>query len=150
MRYFQKNMPKMSKCTQKHAQIAFCSKLKQQKCHTIWKKSNPLNRICKNQGKQQTTFKQNKLKNKQPATPQKTQAKIRGKPQGWQHWQTIFVFESTWLRARSTRESVGGRKPFIFQIFLSKCQWSGSNGVMIEILFVTCTFVWQWRNYIIL
>jgi len=34
----------MSKFTQKHAQIAMCSKLKQQNFHKLWKKSNPQNR----------------------------------------------------------------------------------------------------------
>jgi len=33
----QKHEPKMSKFTQKHAQISFCSTLKQQKCHKIKK-----------------------------------------------------------------------------------------------------------------
>jgi len=34
----------MSKFSQKHAQYAFSSKLKRQKCHKIWKKSNMQNR----------------------------------------------------------------------------------------------------------
>jgi len=38
-----------SKFSQKHAQYAFSSKLKQQKCHNIWKKSIRKIEICKNQ-----------------------------------------------------------------------------------------------------
>jgi len=41
---------------------AFSSKLKQQKCHKIWKKT-----ICKNTPKKQANFNYNKPKNNQPA-----------------------------------------------------------------------------------
>jgi len=39
-----KNKCKMSKFSQKHAQCAFSSKLKRQKCHKNWEKSNLQNR----------------------------------------------------------------------------------------------------------
>jgi len=42
-----KNKPNLSTFSQKHAQVAFRSKLKQQKCHKIWKKSNLQSRNLK-------------------------------------------------------------------------------------------------------
>jgi len=75
--------------TQKHTQISFSSKLKQQKCHTIWKKSNPQTKICRKQAQKSSECLLKKPKNKQhpsqkPANPQK-KPEFAGKPQGWQH-----------------------------------------------------------------
>jgi len=68
----------MSKSSQKHAQYAFSSKFKQQKCHKIWKKSN-LQKTSKFQSKQSNpqVLKKTQLHKKKP--------KFAGKPQGWQH-----------------------------------------------------------------
>jgi len=57
----------MSIFSQKHAQYAFSSTLKQQKCHKMKKKAIHKAEICK----KQANFNQNKPKNKQPASLQK-------------------------------------------------------------------------------
>jgi len=57
----------MSKFTQKHVQISFCSKLKEQNGNKICKKQNCITEICK----KQANFNQNKPKTKQPASLQK-------------------------------------------------------------------------------
>jgi len=41
----------MSKFTQKHTQLSFCSKLKEQKCYKIWKKAIRKTEIWKNTSK---------------------------------------------------------------------------------------------------
>jgi len=43
-RDIRKIKPKVRKSSQKHAQITFDSKLKQQTCHKIWNESKPQNR----------------------------------------------------------------------------------------------------------
>ena len=80
-----KTKPKMSKFTQKHAQISFCSKLKKQNVQKIWKKKqSAIQKSAKNKPKKQANFNQNKPKNKQTASLKKCksikkQAQIRGK-----------------------------------------------------------------------
>ena len=97
VRQIRKNKPKMSNFSQKHAQYAFSSKLKLQKCHKVWNKSNPQNtnlqktspkdkQISIKQAQKQATRKTSK----KPATPQKNKPKFVGKPKGWQHCNTLF------------------------------------------------------------
>jgi len=47
----------MCEFTQKHAKISFCSKVRQQKCCKIWKKSNSPNRNQQKQAQKQATRK---------------------------------------------------------------------------------------------
>jgi len=61
----------MSKFTQKHAQISFCSNFKEQNSYEIWLKRNPPCRNMKNKPKNQANSNQNKPKNKQLARLQK-------------------------------------------------------------------------------
>ena len=51
-----KNKPKMSKSSQIHAQYAFSSKFKQQKCLKIWKRAIRKTDIYKNKPKKQENF----------------------------------------------------------------------------------------------
>jgi len=46
----------MSKFSQKNAQYAFSSTLKQQKCHNIWKKAIRKTEICKKHAQKQAIF----------------------------------------------------------------------------------------------
>ena len=79
----------MSKFTQKHAQISFCSKLNTKSAMNFKKKSNPQNKNLQKTSK----FNRNKPKIKQSASlqairktnPPKNKPKFAGKPQGWQH-----------------------------------------------------------------
>jgi len=78
----------MSKFSQKHAQYAFSNKLKRQKCHKIWKKSNMQNRNLQKTSKfqlKQVQKQATRKSSKKNATPQKNKPKFAGKTQGWQH-----------------------------------------------------------------
>ena len=73
----------MSKSSQKHAQYAFSSEFKQQKCHKIWKKATRKTEICKKQAQKTSKFQfkqaqkqATRKSSKKPATPQKKQAQI--------------------------------------------------------------------------
>jgi len=87
-----KDKPKMSKFSQKHAQYAFSSKLKRQKCHKIWEKSNLQIRTLqkRNPKNKQISIKtspktSNQQVFKKNATPQQNKPSFAGKTQGWQH-----------------------------------------------------------------
>jgi len=89
------NKPKMNKFSQKHAQSAFSSKLKQRKCHKIWLKSNLKNRNLQKaspKNKQISIKTSPKTSNaqvfKKKRKSTKKQVKFAGKPQGWQYWST--------------------------------------------------------------
>jgi len=67
-----KKKPKMNKYTQKHAQVSFWSKLKEQNGHEILqKKQSAIQKSAKNKPKKQANYNQHKPKNKQPASLQK-------------------------------------------------------------------------------
>jgi len=82
-----KKQAQNEKSSRKHAQYAFSSKLKRQKCHKIWKKSNLQKTSPKN--KQNSIETSPKTSNpqvlKKTATPLKNKPKFAGKTQGWQH-----------------------------------------------------------------
>ena len=72
----------MSKFSQKHAQYAFSSKLKRQKCHKIWKKSNMQNRNLQKTSKfqlKQVQKQATRKSSKKNRNSTKKQAQIRGK-----------------------------------------------------------------------
>ena len=78
----------MSKFTQKHAQISFCSELKAKRPWNLIKKQSAVQKSSKN--KQILIKTSSKTSNmqvlKKTANPQKNKPKFAGKPQGWQHW----------------------------------------------------------------
>ena len=80
-----KNKPKMTKFSQKHAQYAFRSKLKQKIAIKFEEKAIRKQKSAKNKPKKQANFSLNKPKNKQPASLKKNckstkeQVQIRGK-----------------------------------------------------------------------
>ena len=59
----------MSKFSWKHAQYAFSSTLKQQKCHKISQKAIHKREICEKQAQKTSNFQLKQPKNKKPATP---------------------------------------------------------------------------------
>jgi len=71
-----KNKPKMSKFMQRHAQIAFCGKLKQQKRHDIPKKAIYRTISAKNKPKN----KQLSAKTSNPQVLKKTRKSTKNKP----------------------------------------------------------------------
>ena len=83
----------MIKFSQKHAQYAFRSKLKQKIAIKIEEKAIRKTEICKKQTQKTSRFQLKQAQrqatrksSKKPATPQKNKPKFAEKTQGWQHW----------------------------------------------------------------
>ena len=83
----------MTKFSQKHAQYAFRSKLKQKIAIRFEEKAIRKTEICKKQVKKTSKFQlkqaqkqATRTSSRKPANPQKkNKPKFAGKPQGWQH-----------------------------------------------------------------
>jgi len=83
----------MIKFSQKHAQYAFRSKLKQKIAIQIEEKAIRKTNICKKQAQKTSKFQLKQAQkqatresSKKPATPQKNKPKFARKRHGWQHW----------------------------------------------------------------
>jgi len=84
-----KNKTKITKFSQKHAQYALRSKLKQKIAIIFEKKEIRKTEICKKQAQRTSKIQLKQATRKssrKPANPQKSKPKFAGKPQGWQHW----------------------------------------------------------------
>ena len=89
----------MTKCSQKYAQYAFRSILKQKIAIKLKKHQSEKQKSAKKKHKK-STFQLNQAQkqatrksSKNPKLHKKNKPKLAGKPQGWQHWpvsQTIF------------------------------------------------------------
>ena len=83
---------KMTKFTQKHAQISFCGKFKQTNCHKLRRKAIRKTLIGNKQAQKTSNFEIKQFQNKQLARLQtnhnstNNKPKFAGKPQGWQDW----------------------------------------------------------------
>jgi len=83
-----KSKPKMIKFSQKHAQYAFRSKLKQKIAIKIEEKAIRKTEICKNQTQKTSKFQLKQATRKSSKNPQlhkKNKPKFAKKTQGWQH-----------------------------------------------------------------